>query len=207
MGPLVVFAWMSSVASAAPVAVDLEWRGNAYADHLSHGPGVALSWGMLGDHLRVGLAGFARPGPINPATFTLELDTPYNGKNALELRSDGGAMGLLVQPGTAVGRGLRLDVPVMLGYGGYGFYLTGEDRETPDGALPSVWEDALMDGRDSAFGLVVDGGLRLTARTAHTIQPYVTVRGTTVLGYDAYLADGYAGASVGVGVTVVARAD
>ena len=40
----------------------LEWRGYAMAEHLSHGPAFAAGVSLWEDHLRIGLAGTARPG-------------------------------------------------------------------------------------------------------------------------------------------------
>lgn len=196
---------LTAEAAAAPkpspvgVFVDLEWRGNALADHLSHGPGLAAGATLLDDHLRVGFAAFARPGPVNPATFP--VDVAYKGEESVQLRSDGGITGLLVAPGVRLGP-VRLDAPLMVGYGGFGFYLHGEDRETPDGRKPSAWENELLDGRDSSFGVGLEGGLRATWRASEHVQPYVAARYTTVLGYDAFVRPDYDGASVALGVSV-----
>lgn len=180
--------------------VDLEWRGMALAAHPSHGPGFAAGATLLGDHLRVGLAGFARPGPINPVTF--EVAVPYKGEDSVALRSDGGVTGLVVAPGTAIGK-VRLDVPVMVGYGGFGFYLTGEDRVTPDGRKPSAWENELLDARDSSFGVGVEAGLRVAWRASEHLSPYVAARYTSILGYDAFVRPAYGGPSLGIGLTVL----
>lgn len=185
--------------SPVGVFIDLEWRGNALADHLSHGPGMAAGATFFDDHLRVGLAGFARPGPINPATFP--VDVAYKGEDTVQLRSDGGITGLLVAPGVRIGS-VRLDAPLMVGYGGFGFYLHGENRETPDGRKPSAWENELLDGRDSSFGVGLEGGLRATWRASEHVQPYVAARYTTVLGYDAFVRSDYAGPSLALGLSV-----
>ena len=190
----------AALVASYPVIIDTEWRGMAFADHLSHGPGVGLHIGLLEDHLRLGLAGFARPGPVNPATFTLDLDDPYNGQDSLDLRSDGGLMGLSVAVGQDLGP-VRVDVAAMLGYGGFGFYLVGEDRQTPDGSLPSTWEDSLMDGRDSSLGLGLDIGPKVTWAASDSLRPYVAVRYSTIFGYDAYMAEDYSGFSLAVGLS------
>ncbi len=191
------------VAAAAEPAVgayvDLEWRGMAFADHLSHGPGIAVGASLFDDHLRVGLAGFARPGPINPATFDADVD--YNGASSVAFRSDGGVTGVVVAPGADVGR-WHLDVPLMVGYGGYGFYLHGEDRETPDGRKPSAWENELLDAKDSSFGVGLDGGLRASFAVGEHVRPYVAARWSTILGFDATLSSTYAGPSLALGLSV-----
>ena len=196
--------WMTMASAGAQVAVvvDVEWRAMYLAEHVSHGPAVGVGLGLLNDHLRVGISGYARPGPINPQTFELTLDAPYNGQDTLALRSDGGVYGVYVAPGWDISDRLRLDAPLMLGFGGFGFYLVGEDRETPDGELPSVWEDRLMDGRDSSLGLGADAGLRVTWAAAEHVRPYVAARYSTIFGYDAFLTPDYSGVSVGVGISV-----
>jgi hypothetical protein len=161
---------------------------------------------LLHDRLRVGLAGTSRPGPINPATFPLDLDTPYKGQDTLQLRSDGGTTGLLIEAGLPLAQAkLRVSAPLMLGYGGYGFYLVGEDRETPDGRKPSAWEDELLAGADSAFGIVLDGGLQVAFGADRLVRPTVAARYHAVLGYEATYADRYAGPSVEVGIEIVPR--
>jgi hypothetical protein len=191
---------------ATTAFVALGWRGYAMADHLSHGPAFAAGASLFDDRLRLGLGGTARPGPINPATFPLELDAPYKGQDTLMLRSDGGTTGLLIEAGLPLAQGtLRLSAPLLLGYGGYGFYLVGEDRETPDGRKPSAWEDALLAGADSAFGVVVDGGLQLTLGAERVVRPTVAARYHAVLGYEATYTSRYAGPSVEVGVEVLPR--
>jgi hypothetical protein len=186
--------------------VSMGWRGYAMAGHISHGPAFAAGASLLHDRLRVGIAGTSRPGPINPATFPLTLDTPYKGQSTLSLRSDGGTTGLLVEAGLPLAQGrLRLSVPLMVGYGGYGFYLVDEDRQTPDGRKPSAWENELMAGTDSAFGVVVDTGLQLAFVAERTVHPTVSARYHSVLGYDAAYADRYAGPTVELGVEVVPR--
>ncbi|MFT5681215.1 MAG: hypothetical protein ACI8RZ_002121 [Myxococcota bacterium] len=191
-------------AFAAPTAfMGVEWRGYTMADHLSHGPAFTLGASLLEDHLRLGFAATTRPGPINPATFPLDVsESPYNGLDTLQLRSDGGTAGLLIAPGTSIGR-FHLSAPLMLGYGGYGFYLVGEDRVTPDGQKPSVWEDTLLAGKDSAFGLIFDGGLRIALHTDTPIRPTLFAGYHTILGYDGGYTDRYAGATIGLGVEVV----
>lgn len=195
--------WLEGTASAlVPVVVDLEWRGLSLGQHVSHGPGVGLAVGLLDDHLRCGLSGYARPGPINPATFTLSPREPYKGQDTLALRSDGGVFGVSLAPGLELWPGIRMDLPVMVGYGGFGFYLVGEDRQTPDGALPSTWEDRLMDGRDSSLGLGIEGGGRVAWAATEHLHPYLAVRYGTIVGYDAFMVGSYAGPSVALGISV-----
>lgn len=184
------------------VLVDIEWRGMALGGHASHGPGFGIAFGVLDDHLRFGLHGFARPGPWNPQTFTITPDQPYKGAETLELRSDGGVLGPSITVGTDLGEAFRIDVGAMVGYGGFGFYLVGDDRKTPDGRLPSAWENELMDGRDSSLGIGVDVGPRLTWAASEHLRPYVAVRYTSILGYDAFVRSDYSGMSVAFGVTV-----
>ncbi|MEQ1564159.1 MAG: hypothetical protein ABMA64_00885 [Myxococcota bacterium] len=190
-----------ATAAASPVSpwVDLEWRALALAAHPSHGPGFGIGVSLLDDHLQLGLAGFTRPGPWNPATFEVRPTGEYKGRETLSLRSDGGITGLMIAPGTQVG-GVELDLPVSVGYGGFGFYLAGEDRVTPDGRKPSAWENELLDGRDSSFGLSLDAGVRVRVPTGAGLDPYVAARWSTIVGYDAFVRDAYGGPSIALGV-------
>jgi len=188
----------------APVAapyVDLGWRVMGLADHVSHGPDFQAGV-RLWDHLKIGLAGFARPGPINPRTFRHELPAgeTYRGQSSLDLRSDGAVVGLVVAPTFRIRR-LNIEIPVLVGFGAFGFYLTGDDRETPDGERVSTWENALLDGADSSGGITLDVGLRLSVDTRLPyVRPFVGLHYTRVFGYDATLASSYDGFSGVVGV-------
>ncbi|MEM7155840.1 MAG: hypothetical protein AAF799_23520 [Myxococcota bacterium] len=185
------------------VAVD--WRVLGMAGHLSHGPGFQAGATFF-DHLAIGLAGFARPGPINPRTFRLDLPDgqTYRGQGSIDLRSDGSVIGLLIAPYHDFRRvPLSLELPVTLGYGGFGFYLSGEDREVPDDRRVSEWEDELLDGRDAdATNLVVDAGVRLawTPRRAPYLRPYFGAHYTWVIGYDTAITNNYDGFSGVVGI-------
>jgi hypothetical protein len=186
--------------------VGLDWRGMALAGHRSHGPGFQAGALLLGGHLKVGVLGFARPGPLNPETFEVPAarGQSYKGSTTLRLRSDGGFVGLMIAPvfdlpGTTA---FSVEVPVTLAQAGFGFYLHGEDRKTPDGRKPSAWENELLDGKDSSFGMGLDLGLRLAYKASRWVQPYAGVHYSTVLGYDTYVRSSYAGLSLVLGVQV-----
>lgn len=197
-----MFWLISSAVAQTSVVIDVEWRANYLGQHVSHGPGVGVGVGLFDDHLRIGVSGYARPGPINPVTFDLPVSEPYRGQDVLALRSDGAVFGVYVAPGFEVNETVRLDFPAMVGFGGFGFYLVGDDRETPDGDLPSVWEDRLMEGRDSSLGLGADVGARVTFAASDHLRPYVAVRYSTIFGYDAFLRSDYSGVSLGAGLSV-----
>jgi len=196
---LLLLPRLASADTGATPFVDLGWRVMGLADHPSHGPDFQAGV-RLWDHLKIGLGGFARPGPINPRTFQVEPADPYRGQTTLDLRSDGAVVGLLLAPAFRVGR-LEIELPVILGYGAFGFYLVGEDRETPDGERVSVWEDRLLGGADSGGGFALDFGVRLGLHTrARFVRPFLGLHYTTILGYDATLADRYDGFSGVLGV-------
>lgn len=196
----------SSVARAPRAAayVSLEWRAFRLADHLSHGPAFSLGVSLLRDHLRVGLMGFGRPGPWNPAEFAVKLPdgVDYKGKTELSLRSDGAMMGahvtgLIDLPKVPV----VLELPLQVGYGGFGFYLHGEDRITPDGDRVSVWEDRLFQDTDSFLGVIVETGVRAALDTGDRAgRPYVGLNYTLVPGYTSVGSDSYSGFSASLGV-------
>lgn len=202
---------LPSTASAQDVGgyVRTEWRVFGLAGHVSHGPSIAGGVRLLDGVLRIGLTGFARPGPMNPQTFTVAPATgePYRGQDELTLRSDGAYIGAEVV--------LDLEVPgvpwlhvlpgVSGGSGAFGFYLTGDDRTTPDGRRVSAWENELQDGRDAGAGF----GLELALRLAFVIPGAESIRPTigggyyTTIGYDAYARGSYEGPWGSAGVEVV----
>lgn len=211
---LVALATLTSVTSTAraderPFAapfVGLDWRIHGLADHVSHGPGFQLGALLFRGHLKVGVAGFSRPGPLNPATFRVALeDTTYRGQSSLDLRGDGGVVGIFVAPRFTMPGLPWLDVelPILVGQGAFGFYLHDEDRETPDGRRVSEWENDLFDGEDSSFGIAIDVGLRLSFRTPVSwLRPYAGVHYTNVIGFDTIVRSDYSGFGGVVGVEV-----
>ncbi|GAB4566288.1 MAG: hypothetical protein Tsb0020_17840 [Haliangiales bacterium] len=194
---------LSTARSGAPVFVDLGWRAMNLAQRPGHGPSFQLGV-VLFERLKLGLAGFQRPGPINPATFTLELPegNSYRGQQALDLRSDGAVLGVLVAPMLDIPRTpLRVEVPVTVGFAGFGFYLHGDDREVPDERRVSEWENELLDGRDSDFTLAIDAGVRVSyVPEAGWWQPYAGLHYLATPGYDATMADDYGGLSAVLGL-------
>ena len=185
--------------------VTLEWRAMTLAGHFSHGPGFSAGVRLFDGLLRVGIAGFARPGPINPETFEI---TPaggmtYKGQNQLSLRSDGAFVGLLLESELAMPGlpALKIIPTVTLGNAGFGFYLTGDDRDTPDGRRVSVWEDELQDGKDAGVAFGIEPGVRIAYRPASAfVSPYVAVRYLYLLGYEAFAENSYDGFSFSAGV-------
>lgn len=186
--------------------VGVDWRVMGLAGHVSHGPGFQAG-AILWSQLKLGIGGFARPGPINPSTFRVPLPDgrTYKGQDTLKLRSDGTVVGLLIAPIIEVPRipWLTLEFPVILGYAGFGFYLSGEDRKTPDGRRVSEWEDELLDGRDSdPASMALDVGVRATFALRRTpwIAPYFGVHYTAMPGFDTVVRDSYDGVSGVLGI-------
>jgi hypothetical protein len=184
-----------------PVApyVGVGWRVLGLADHVSHGPDYQVGV-ILYEHLRIGIAGFARPGPINGKTFTLDLPDgeTYKGQSSLSLRSDGSVVGLQLSPILRLPAKTRLEIelPIIVGFGGFGFYLTGDDRNTPDGRRVSEWEGELMDDRDASLGLAIDVGIRIGIRVyKQWLRVYLGAHYTAIPGYDAFITSDYSGFS------------
>ncbi len=185
--------------------VGVDWRVMGLARHLSHGPGFQAGVTVLG-HLGIAIAGFARPGPINPKTFGLDLPPgeTYRGQRRIRLRSDGAVVGAQLFAFHDFRRvPLSLETPVLIGYAGFGFYLSGQDRDVPDDRRVSAWEDELLDGADSdPVSLAVDVGVRLAwtpPRTPH-VRPFVGIHYAWILGFDATIRDDYDGFSGVLGV-------
>jgi len=188
--------------------VDLEWRVLGLAEHVSHGPAFAAGVTFLNGLLRLGVGALGRPGPINPATFDVSLadGKTYKGKRDLELKSDGAMVGVHVGLSLPLPfyEPLSLQVPLTVGYGGFGFYLHGEDRDTPDGRRVSEWENELFDGKDSFLGVVIDTGLRLgyQPESVRWLRPYAGVSFTVVPNYDTFVRDDYLGFGGVVGLEI-----
>ncbi|MEM7674959.1 MAG: hypothetical protein AAF449_03045, partial [Myxococcota bacterium] len=185
----------------------LEWRAMAIGGHFSHGPGFSAGVRLFDGLLKIGLSGFGRPGPINPETFEI---TPaggvsYKGQDRLSLRSDGAFFGLLVESELSFFgiEGLQIIPSITIGNGAFGFYLVGDDRETPDGRRVSAWEDELQDGRDAGAALGIEPGVRISWRATDWLRPYVAVRYLLLFDYDAFAEDSYDGVSTAAGIEFV----
>lgn len=198
----------ASVPASVGGFVDLEWRAMGMGGHLAHGPGFAAGLSVFDGNLRIGIGGISRPGPWNPATFDVPLagGASYRGQRRLSLRSDGAMAGLHVALAAAVPHvpWLSVSAPLTVGYGGFGFYMHGDDRRTPDGRRVSEWEDELFGGRDSFLGLVLDAGLRLgfVPPAQPWIRPYIGLYYSAVPGFDTVVRSSYAGVSAAIGVEV-----
>jgi hypothetical protein len=109
--------------------------------HTSNAVGVSLGASLFKRHLKVGLMAYGASGPINPTTFTIRPsgDQLYKGQSELDLRADHGAFGIMVAPSFRI-KGFEIDLPIMAGMLGAGFYLLGDDRITPDGRRVSEWK-------------------------------------------------------------------
>ncbi|MEL6651640.1 MAG: hypothetical protein AAFQ87_12640 [Bacteroidota bacterium] len=150
-------------------------------DHLGRTMGFQTGFRLVNGHLKTGIFFYGRSGPINPQTFVLTLPEgqTYKGKSSLDLRGDHGAFGLFVSPVFSLGEQWQLEVPLMFGQLGAGFYLVGEDRVTPDGRRVSDWEDELMGDTDAGFGWLLEGGVR----ASRPITPSGNVRAGLGLHY------------------------
>ncbi|TAE48582.1 MAG: hypothetical protein EAZ89_15130, partial [Bacteroidetes bacterium] len=118
---------------------------------------------------KAGFSIYQRSGPINPQTFVYALPqgTSYKGQTSVNLRADHGMYGLMLAPTFQIpgAPAWQIDVPLIAGNVGAGFYLFGEDRMTPDGRRVSEWENDLLGGRDSDFAWAFEGGVRLIVPT------------------------------------------
>ena len=130
-------------------------------DHVGNSVGASFGMKLWQNRLKIGINAYGRSGPINPKTFTVEVYNGqiYKGSSTLTLRADYGTIGVMVAPTFKV-KNVEIDVPVSYGMGGGGFYLAGDDRNTPDGARVSEWENKLMNGEDAASGSWLEIGVR-----------------------------------------------
>ncbi len=167
-----------------------DWRAMYLADMPAHGFGVQAGALLANGRLKVGFYGFFRPGPINPATVTVNAagGRSYRGSRQLTLRSDGSFIGAFVAPVVRLGERFVLEFPIAVGMSAFGSYLVGADRDTPDGRRVSAWANELFDGRDSSFAFGLEAGVRLGLRLrgAAGVIPYVGLHGHHAFGYDAF---------------------
>ena len=130
-------------------------------DHIGNSVGASFGMKLWQNRLKIGVNAYGRSGPINPKTFKVEAYNGqiYKGSSTLTLRADYGTIGLMIAPTFKV-KNIEIDVPISYGMGGGGFYLVGDDRNTPDGARVSEWENKLMNGEDAASGSWLEFGVR-----------------------------------------------
>lgn len=156
---------LSAQSSSAPKVgwyVSPEYSTLLHQDHIGHAVGFQTGVRILKNRLQVGFFYYGRSGPINGQTFSLDLPDgeTYKGQSTIQLRADQAAFGLHLAPQFKLGENWNLDIPIMIGQMGAGFYLFGDDRNTPDGRRVSVWENELMEGVDAGFSLHLEGGVR-----------------------------------------------
>ncbi len=133
-------------------------------DHVGKAIGFQMGFRFLKDQLKLGFFGYGRSGPINDETFTVDLmqGVTYKGKTQLQLRADHGAFGLMIAPSFKIpNTKIEIDMPILVGSVAGGFYLAGDDRNTPDGRRVSEWENELFDGKDASFSGLTEFGLRI----------------------------------------------
>lgn len=165
-----------------------------HSNHTAKAVGFQTGVSFWKDRLQGGFFYYGRSGPINNHTETLFLPegSEYKGQSEVKMGVDHGAFGLFIAPQFRLAKGrLTMDAPIGFGQMGAGFYLKGEDRNTPDGRRVSEWENELMGGVDAGFGWVVDGGLRLRTRLdkSGSIEGGLGIHYTRTIGWGAYLVD------------------
>ncbi len=141
-----------------------EISGMIHPDHVGRTMGFQAGVSVARERLMVGFFYYGRSGPINPhiENWALPAGQTYKGQSSLALRADHAAFGLMVAPQFALAnRKITVDVPVAFGQMGAGFFLVGDDRNTPDGRRVSEWENELLADGDAAFGLMAEGGVRV----------------------------------------------
>lgn len=133
-------------------------------DHVGNAVGFSAGVSLFNNHLKVGYFNYGRSGPINATTFNTELpaEVTYKGRSSVDVRADHGAFGLMIAPTFNLPNSrLQIDIPIYIGSFGAGFYLTGEDRITPDNRRVSEWEGELFEEEDANFGGLTEIGIRL----------------------------------------------
>ncbi len=143
--------------------VTAEYSTMFLKDHIGQAPGFSMGLKLLKDHLKIGYFNYFRSGPINSHTVNTPLPNglTYKGKSSVDLRADHGAFGLMIAPSFTLRKSkIEIDFPIYIGSIGAGFYLAGDDRNTPDNRRVSDWENDLFDGKDAAFAGMTEFGVR-----------------------------------------------
>lgn len=159
-------------------------------DHVGNAVGFSMGLKLFKDHLKVGYYNYGRSGPVNSFTVNAPLQPgkTYKGKSSIDLRADHGAFGLMIAPSFTLKKSnVEIDFPINVGSLGAGFYLSGEDRKTPDGRRVSEWENELFDGKDAAFAGMLEFGVRAFVPTKiNGLQWGLGVHYTTVQDWTTY---------------------
>lgn len=160
-----------------------------HGDHLGNTVGFQAGITLLDDHLKIGLFGYGRSGPINPQEYTLVLPAgeTYKGQSELQVRADQGAFGIMIAPQFSLSESWSIDIPLQFGQMGAGFYLFGENRNTPDGRRVSEWENELMGENDAGFSLMYEGGVRLHYAFADHMKLLLGVHYTIAPGWESFV--------------------
>ncbi|MEO1804950.1 MAG: hypothetical protein AAFU33_09075 [Bacteroidota bacterium] len=166
-----------------------EASGMIHDDHLGRAVGLQAGVSLFKERLQVGFVYVGRSGPINPHTETLTLPegTDYKGQSVLQVRADHALTGLVISPQFQLSPTLTLDIPIILGTLGAGFFLTDEDRLTPDGRRVSEWENELMGNQDASFGIAFEGGIRVRKQLREGISAGIGVHYAQSSGWDTFI--------------------
>ena len=145
-----------------------EYSAMLLDDHVGNAVGLSFGLKLFKNYLKVGCYNYGRSGPIN--SYTLNAPLPegftYKGKNSIELRADHGAFGFMIAPSFTLPKSkIEIDFPINIGSIGAGFYLAGDDRDTPDERRVSEWENELFNGEDAAFASMLEFGVRVFVPT------------------------------------------
>lgn len=162
--------------------------------HVGRAVGYQMGVRLLNRHLDIGVRYLGRSGPINlHQEYALVLDPgeTYNGKSVLYLGADHGYFGIEAAYNLWLKDDrILLRFPFSFGQVGAGFYLKGEDRNTPDGRRVSEWEDELQNGTDAGFGFASEVGASLFALPFKQM-PYLRfgagLHYTNTYGYSSFL--------------------
>jgi hypothetical protein len=158
-----VFAQETTRKSKIGWYITPEYSAMFLDNHIGNAVGFSFGLKLFNDHLKIGYYNYGRSGPINRKTFATRLPEgiTYKDKETIDLRADHGAFGLMIAPAFYLpNSNIEIDIPIYLGSMGAGFYLSGDDRKTPDNRRVSEWENELFGGKDAAFAGTLELGIR-----------------------------------------------
>ncbi|MEM6802450.1 MAG: hypothetical protein AAF696_13660 [Bacteroidota bacterium] len=170
------------------------YSGMFLENHIGNSVGFNIGLRSKNEKWEFGIRYYGRSGPINEnQTYELILPegTTYKGKSVLNLAADHGYGGVEIAYHLPLNaESLSLRIPLSVGQVGAGFYLLGEDRETPDGRRVNEWEDELQDGTDAGFGIASEIGLQLLYQLSPKMKHLKILGGAHYMntyGYESFL--------------------
>lgn len=173
-----------------------EYSAMFLSDHIGNAVGVGIGMTTKNKKWDIGIRSYGRSGPINTRQLydlVLPEGTTYKGKSIIKVANDHAFLGFEVAYNLKLKSDrLMIRFPVSFGQFGAGFYLLGDDRDTPDGRRVNEWEDELQGGNDAGFALLSEFGSQVIYQIIpdnRHLNLFFGITHTTTYGYSSFLGD------------------